>query len=270
MSARFVCAIGVMAVLRASTPIAQQPRIGGTITGTVRDAAARPVASADVVVRPGDHRTRTDSAGRFAVTGLGQDNYTVRARKLGFSPGSWDVKLASNGNVDITIALQLRPAFLDTLTVSADRECPLLSIEAFLCRRHRPGGVYLDYDQIDDKDVTYVGEVFRDVPGLRVDFRIGAYGPAYSLRAERVTGCINSLVDGRPVTPANPIPELTSNLVALEVYTHPDSVPPALERYTWPGTGVTRTGRCIVIVYWTNRGLGKWTKSPSELRPFPY
>jgi hypothetical protein len=241
---------------------AQQPASGGTITGVVRDAASRPVDGADVVAKPGDHRTRTDSAGRFTLTGLGPDNYSVRARKLGYAPESWDVKLARSGKVDITIQLEPRPAFLDTLTVLADRDCPELSIEAFLCRRHGRGGVFIDYNEIDDKDVMYVGEVFRDVPGIRVDFRIDTYGPVYSLRTEKVRGCINSLVDGRLVTPANPVPELTRNLVALEIYTHPDSVPRELERYTWPKGSLSATGRCTVIVYWTNRGLGKWTRGP--------
>jgi hypothetical protein len=264
MSGRSLRAIALATALTsfAATPsLAQQPA-GGTIAGTVRDAEQRAVAGADVALKPGDHRTRTDSAGRFTFVGLGPDNYTVRARKLGFSPGNWDVKLAKAGTVDITIALDPRAMFLDTMTVSADRECPLLTIEAFLCRRRRPGGVYLDYDEIDDKDVMYVGEVFRGVTGLRVDFQIGTNGPVYSLRTEKVSGCINSLVDGRLVTPANPVPELTRNLVAIEVYTHPDSVPAALERFTWPQNGVTRTGKCVVIVYWTNRDLGKWTRSP--------
>jgi carboxypeptidase family protein len=266
-----ICRVTVCVLaLAAHTAVAQQSATGGTIRGIVRDAASRPVAAADVVAKPGDRRTRTDTAGRFIFTDLGPDTYSIRARKLGFSPESWDVKLAKAGTVDISIVLEPRPAFLDTMTVSADRECPLLSIEAFLCRRHRPGGVYLDYDQIDDKDAMYVGEVFRDVRGIRVDFRIGTFGPVYSLRTEKVSGCINSLVDGRPVTAANPVPELTRNLVALEVYTHPDSLPAALERYAWPQGGLTRTGKCTVIVYWTNRGLGTWTKSPSELHRFPY
>ena len=257
--------VALLAAVIAAPSRAQQPAAGGTITGIVRDPASRPVAGADVVAKPGGRRTRTDSAGRFTITDLGPDNYSVRARKLGYAPESWDVKLAKAGKVDITIVLELRPAFLDTMTISADRECPLLTIEAFLCRRHRPGGVFVDYNDIDDKDVMFVGEVFRDVPGIRVDFKIGAFGPVYTLRTAKVSGCINSLVDGRVVTPANPVPELTRNLVALEVYTRPDSVPAALERYTWPKGGLTTTGRCTVIVYWTNRGIGQWTKTPDGL-----
>jgi hypothetical protein len=261
MQRRVRCSVAIVAALTATPIVAQQPAAGGTITGTVRDAASRPVAGADVVAKPGDHRTRTDSVGRFTLTNLGPDNYSVRARKLGYAPESWDVKLAKSGKVDITIVLELRPAFLDTMTVVADRECPQLTIEAFLCRRHRPGGVFLDYNEIDDKDVTFVGEVFREIPGIRVDFRIGIYGPVYTLRTAKVSGCINSLVDGRVVTAANPIPELTRNLVALEVYTRADSVPPELERYTWPRGGLTAAGKCTVIVYWTNRGIGKWTRT---------
>jgi hypothetical protein len=52
-------------------------------------------------------------------------------------------------------------------------------------------------------------------------------------------------------------------LTALEIYARPDSVPKELQRYTWPERGdVTRSGRCVVIVYWTNRGPMEVTRTP--------
>ena len=66
-------------------------------------------------------------------------------------------------------------------------------------------------------------------------------------------GCITSLIDGRPSTGATIIPELPQHLIALEVYARPDSVPVEYQRYTWPNGGISRSGRCSVIVYWTMR-----------------
>jgi hypothetical protein len=60
-------------------------------------------------------------------------------------------------------------------------------------------------------------------------------------------------VNGRDVTPANPVPEYPWELVALEVYARPDSVPDQFQRYTWPAGDITRSGRCSVVVYWTQR-----------------
>jgi hypothetical protein len=246
-------AIAFLCVLVMSVRASAQ--MGGAITGVVRDADARPIAGADVSVRPGDHKTRTDSTGRFTVAGLGADHYTVRARKLGYRPESWDVKLSKDGRSDIKLDLTAVPALLDTLKISAESGCkPVGTIEAFLCRRQRPGGLYLDYTDIDDKEKDYVGELFYDIPGFFVQFRITPTGTVYSVRTLRPTGCIVSLVDGRPMSPANPIPDWASRLIALEVYARPDSVPPELQRYTWPQRGdVAKSGRCAVIVYWTNR-----------------
>jgi hypothetical protein len=72
------------------------------------------------------------------------------------------------------------------------------------------------------------------------------------------SGCISSLVDGFPPSPARPIPESPYDLIAVEVYTKADSVPREYQMYTWPSNrDVTRTGRCSVIVYWTVRARTK-------------
>ena len=245
----------IVFLLLATQIRAQQT--GATITGVVRDESARPIAGALVTVKPSDKTTETDSAGRFQFTGLGADNYTVRARKIGYRPESWDVKLSKTGSADVKLELGSMPQFLDTVRVSADGSCPATrGIESFLCRRQRPGGVYLDYTDIDDLDKSFVGELFWNMPGFRVDFRVDKSGPVYSVHTFRSSGCINSLVDGREITGVNTIPVWTGDLIALEVYARPDSVPRELQRYTWPGRGgdVTRSGRCALIVYWTNRG----------------
>jgi hypothetical protein len=230
---------------------------GATITGIVRDTGARPIAGALVTVKPSDRSAETDSAGRFQFTGLGADSYTVRARKIGYRPESWDVKLSKSGSADVKLELSAMPQFLDTVRVLADGTCPITrSIEAFLCRRQRPGGVFLDYTDIDDLEKGFVGELFQGIPGFRVDFRIERTGPVYTVHTMRMSGCITSLVDGRELTGMNRIPITTGELIALEVYERPDSVPRELQRYTWPERGgdITRSGRCALIVYWTNRG----------------
>ena len=247
----------LVAAVAISTPrhclYAQQPT-GGTILGIVRDTAGKPVPAANVTLHPGDRRAQTDSSGRFAITGLGADTYTVRARKFGYRSDSWDVKLSNSGHVEVKLALEYVPMLLDTVKVSASQPCPTQDIRAFLCRRQRGGGVFMDYSDIDDKERTYVAELFYDVPDMMVDFKITGNGPAYSIRPRR-SGCINSMVDGRPANPASPIPELASRLIAIEIYTRPDSVPKELREFLWPRSGDrARTGRCVVVVYWTNRG----------------
>jgi iron complex outermembrane recepter protein len=118
---------------------------GGTISGIVRDTAARPIAGAIVTVIQANRSAETDSAGRFQITGLGDDNFTVRARKIGYRPESWDVKLSKSGSAELKFELVASPRLLDTVRVAADGSCPnTRGIESFLCRRQRPGGMFLD------------------------------------------------------------------------------------------------------------------------------
>ena len=60
----------------------------------------------------------------------------------------------------------------------------------------------------------------------------------------------------------DPAADFRHSLIALEVYTRPDSIPPELERYIWPKGDLSHTGKCTVVVYWTNRLSKMLTRSP--------
>ena len=229
---------------------AQQPS-GASVTGSVRDSAARPIADADVTLRPGNHRTRSDSAGRFSFTGLDDGKYMVVARRLGYAPVDWEVTLKKSGHVDVKLTLDRRLPILDTVVVSAGRECSRQSFDGFMCRRRGGGGVFLDYNEIDEKAPLYTADLFNDMKGFRVDVRSTRQGPVRVASTAVPWGCLTSLVDGRPVTGANIIPEYPIDVMAVEIYAKPDSVPKEYQTYTWPRGSVTRSGRCSVVVYWT-------------------
>jgi hypothetical protein len=226
---------------------------GGVIAGIVRDTASRPVAAADIIIRPGGQRARSDSAGKFIITGLGADHYTVRARKIGYAPTTYDVSLANAGRADISLVFDQPMPMLDTIKVTAGRTCSEWSLDGFVCRRKAGGGVFLDYTDIDDKEAYWTADLFRDMKGFRTSVRGTRYGPVRFVESNPPWGCITSLVDGRPASLATLVPELPTDLIAMEVYARPDSVPPEYQRYTWPNGGITRSGRCSVIVYWTQR-----------------
>lgn len=238
--------------LATGAPLSAQDT-GGSITGVVRDTSGAPVAGADVSVRGGTVRAHTDSAGRFVLSGLDADKYTVFARKLGFAPTTFDVSLGKNGHVDIKLVFDQRMPLLDTVIVRGTRVCSEFSLDGFTCRRHSENGVFLDYTDIDEKEPTYTADIFRDVPGFRVETRSTRDGPMRVPVMANGFGCITYLVDGRPANLARRVPESPYDLMAVEIYVKPDSVPKEYQRYAWPGGGVTRTGRCAVVVFWTLR-----------------
>lgn len=239
---------------------AQEQTRGGSISGFVRDSMSVPVAGADIMLRPGGERTRTDSAGRFAFTGIDPSNYTVVARKVGFFPETWDVKLAKSSRMEITIVLGRRLPTLDTVVTRASRECSRVSYEGFLCRRGTRGGIFLDDEAITDQNVIYVGQLFRSMDAFNVDFHLESEGVVYTLRPWRPRGCIKTLVNGRQYGIP---PRFTSSLIALEVYPRGEDVPKELARYTMPDSAVTKSGQCTLIVYWTDQS----PKSPPGARP---
>lgn len=226
---------------------------GATITGVVQDTSGAPIAGADVSVRAGAVRARTDSAGRFVLSGLDADNYTVFARKVGFAPTTYDVSLRKNGHVDIKLMFDRRMPALDTVYVRGSRECPMYSLDGFVCRRHSENGVFLDYTDIDEKEPLYTADIFRGVPGFREETRATREGPIRVPVVSNGFGCINSLVDGYEPNLARRIPESPYDLLAVEIYARPDSVPKEYQRYTWPRGSVAQTGRCALVVYWTLR-----------------
>jgi hypothetical protein len=232
---------------------------GATITGIVRDPEGRGIEGADVYAFPEKNRARTDSAGRFSITDLPSGFYHVRVRRLGFRPAEVTTELGGNGHVDLKIELALRPAMLDSVIVQADGKCAAVSFTGFNCRKQRGKGVYLTDDDLADKGAIELGEVFRDVSGFRLETRSTRFGAKPIPYATH--GCLNALVNGRPLALTNPLPQFATELIGVEIYTVPSSAPPEYQRYVWDRTirqtaGVVGRDRndqsCSLVVYWTS------------------
>lgn len=237
---------GLLACLLVLLPGAVKAQ-GATFRGVVRDSVKNPVAGAEVMTMPGKHVTRTDSAGRFTLTGMDGGQYTLQARKLGYSPAELTADLHDNGTLDVTLTLEHRMANLDTVVVSADGRCPSESVDGFYCRKNIGGkGVFMDYMDIDALDAISTADLFRDIPGFHVDTRPTPIG-ARRIPAVRGQHCLVSLVNGRPATAASFVPDLPGDLVALEVYPTPAEVPKEYQQYVFP---IGASERCGVAVYW--------------------
>ena len=214
---------------------------GARITGTVRDSTATPVPNADILVVPADRRVRADSDGHFEVAGLKGGKYTVRARRFGYVPGEWSVDLSNGGHADIQVMLGPKLASLDPVVVSANRECSPRKFDGFMCRRGSANGIFLDYTDIDDRDVYYTGDLFNGIDGFRSSVNMTRSGV---MRVPVGRRCINTLVNGEPAG-VSEVPQDPYNLMAVEIYKLPSDVPKEFRRYTWGKE------QCSMIVYWT-------------------
>jgi hypothetical protein len=238
----------VLLALLFPLPAATQSTRGATIAGTVRDSAAQPIADADIIVQHGKHRTRSDSAGNYVLTGLSGGVHVVAARKVGYAPARWDVSVSKSGRMEVNFVLN-RHVQLDTVNVVAVKDCPAHSFDGFMCRRASRRGLFLDYDDIDERGGYTTADIFRGIPGFRVDVRPTRYGPVSVATTTAYTGCISSLVDGRPVSSESLVPLKPYELSGIEVYLSPDSVPEPYRRFTWPKGAAHR--RCSMVIYWT-------------------
>ena len=121
---------------------------------------------------------------------------------------------------------------LDSVVVQADGKCPVMSYTGFLCRRRIGKGVYLTDDDLADKGAVELGEVFVDVKGFDIERRPTRFGLKPIPFAEH-GGCINALVNGRPLAVTNQLPRYATELIAVEIYAQPRSVPEEYQRYVW-------------------------------------
>jgi len=108
-SLRSIVTISVALLMAGSTPAAPQ-RGTGILMGIVLGPDDKPVARAAVTYQSGDgtapHAVHTDARGRFAITKLRSDNYSLRASAKGvFS--EWEKNVAVRSGKTKTITLRL-------------------------------------------------------------------------------------------------------------------------------------------------------------------
>jgi len=219
-------------------PAAAQP--GGAITGVVRDSADHPMPEADVVLIPAKRRARTDSLGRFEFRSLDDGQYVVRARRVGYLPTEWSVKLSQAGHVNVSLVLGPRVAMLDTMYATAG-PCARDTYEGFLCRQAKAKGTFIDFTDIDTMQVDYSAELLRDVPGFTFDVQPTKNGPT---RVGSSRHCAIVLMNAIP-TPWSSIPEAPYMITGIEVYKTKAEIPKEFARYTWGKED------CWLVAYWT-------------------
>lgn len=119
VAVRAAAAVVVGASL-AAIPLAGAWAQPATIGGVVRESVTRPLPLAEVLVND-SLRTRTDSAGRFTITGLGAGDVELTVRRVGFAPLSIPLTLRAGQRRNLAIELAPLPYALDPVVVSTSR-----------------------------------------------------------------------------------------------------------------------------------------------------
>ncbi|HEY4307399.1 MAG TPA: carboxypeptidase-like regulatory domain-containing protein [Gemmatimonadaceae bacterium] len=249
------------AVVFAALPASLAAQKTGVIAGTVVDENGRPIPEVQIVASADNAQAVTDSTGHFEIRNLEAGQYNVRARRLGFLPVRTTADVGHGGKADLHIEMKVRPAILDSVVVVADGKCPERSYTGFYCRRRGGKGVYLTDDDIFDRNARELGDIFRNVPGFRIEMRPTIWGALPTPIATKGSGCLNALVNGKLPSSTNQLPRFADEMIAVEIYPTPGDVPSEYQKYAWGANGRQTTmydshggssgEHCSLVVYWT-------------------
>ncbi len=218
-----------------------------------------------IVVRAGDTGAPLSGAVLEVGGARGAADMLGQAELVGVPPGPLAVSATFPGYValDTTITVVADDANLTVLTLQSDaRDLGDVVVEAesvndamlrrqgFFERRDRSTGVFLTRQELDQRGTTMFSDVFRAVPGIRVQRQ--GQGGRTSIVSQRRRGCEMAIFfDGVEMAGgalnADAIPY--DNIAAVEIYRGPAEVPSQFNYQRMRET-------CGAILIWTRMVAG--------------
>ncbi|MGH7645358.1 MAG: carboxypeptidase regulatory-like domain-containing protein [Gemmatimonadales bacterium] len=238
----------VVACLMAAAPgfvpaaLAQQGT--SAILGRVVDRRSQvPIQGAVVVLAGMGTGATADSTGGFVQFGLAAGLYTLEARAIGYSMGSWTIELADADSLRYVFELDLvgfeLPAVVATgQAVPADR-----ALREFERRRAAGRGVFITPEEIAQRNPRTLDELLRNIPGVRTVCRPSGCAVRMTRSARPCRPEI--FMDGLPASLAVPVNAPAGDFIAVEVYRSLSETPSEFLR---------ADNQCGVIAIWTRTG----------------
>ena len=214
------------------------PLIGSaSVSGTVLGETGQPLADVQLRVLETAARARTDSTGRYQLSGLPGGTQVLEAKRIGYRILQQPVPLVRGHDVEMAISLQ-RIVSLDSIRVVAQRN----RYRDFEMNRKRAFGRFLSEEDIAGRNAFQVTDLLRMMPGFRVvgngfDAKVVSSRGSRSLSGGSCEA--NVVIDNMQHQDINWLHP--SNIGAMEVYA--GSV----------GAPIQFDSQCGVIVIWTKR-----------------
>ena len=218
----------------------------GDVAGVVHDEAGNEIASVEITIVGTPIRVLTDAQGAFVLRRVPAGQATLRVRRLGFVPTTFDIVVDSAFAPPLDVALKTLPIRLNTVEVRATRRVYSGYMAEFNRRRDSGlGGHFFTRAQIDSIRPYRTTDLLRRIPGI-------SFTPAGSETLVRTRGqrCAPLMwVDGTPATAAYFDPDNINprTIEGIEIYSGLATVPAAL-------LGPGMRGACGVIAIWTRIG----------------
>jgi hypothetical protein len=227
-----------------------------SVRGVLLDAiTTRPIAQATVTLLDSLDASvatvMTDSVGRFLLTSPGNGQFRMRIRRIGYQPAtSGAISFQKNKVWQLTLELAPLSTELEPVTIR-ERTGRQWAVDGFRERQALGEGIFLDHLDILMQDPVYIADLFRGMPGMRVELTNG--GPTIESRQGR--GCLKMFVNWLPLESLSENGQRTMELpppkevMGVEVYREFKEVPQDLRHYARstppppPELLVTRSGR---------------------------
>jgi len=185
----------VAALVCALAPAAYAQN-AASVTGTVADAQAQPLAGATVVLNPGNISTTTDRNGAFSLAAPA-GTYTATVSYIGYKMATQSLTLAEGGPATFNASLALDPLLMDGVVVTGNfnPQSKLESATAVTTLNNR---------QIQNRVSRGTADLLMAVPGFRVNSDGGEAANSVSPRglpvnAEAGFGFLQLMEDNLPI-----------------------------------------------------------------------
>ena len=214
-----------------------------SLTLLVRDAeTSAPIPGVQLTV--GEAVGAADAFGAAELVGVEPGRLRVQATYVGYVSLDTTLLVAESEADIVVLSLQPDVEALEEILVEAETiNDAVLRRRGFFERRDQRTGVFLTRQQLDQRGASQFADVFRSVPGVRVQSQAGVT----SLVSSRRRGCLMAIyIDGTEATylsrNVNALPY--DDIAAVEVYRGPAEVP---IEYTQTKSQET----CGAVLVWT-------------------
>jgi TonB family protein len=239
---------GLIACAVPSLTLAQRGEVGtGGIRGVVRDSIGHPVVGAQITIGGTSLAAETDDNGEFVLAKAAPGELSLRIRRIGYRPDTLRVAVLAGETVPADFTLARIAVELDPLVIQGRRNLTG-RLAGFYERLSRSaGGHFLSREQIERRNPMNMTDLFRMVPGARVESR------GFGRTVVRFRGARNPplvWLDGTPLYAGEF--DLDSvdprSFEGVEIYAGPASVPAEF----LGNRGISSTGGTIIL--WTREG----------------
>lgn len=214
----------------------------GRLVGTVVDSGGQPVGGATIIVAALHIQIASDDSGVFVLTGLPLGPLDINVRRLGYEPQNVAVTITSMID-SVSVRMVNHAIALSGVSVTGQRQ--RMNIEAFYERVRRGMGSYVTRSDILTRKPLSTTDMFRTVPGIRIQRLRGTDGIRFNSSSSMRRDCPPMLwIDGQraPGLELGEIPP--GDVEGIELYNGPSTTP---MQFSHGPAGST----CGVVVVWT-------------------